>query len=134
MFVRAGLVLLGLLHLGNGLWMLIAPDGWYAAVPGVSMTGPINHHFIADIGLAFVVSGAGLLLGARNMRMAGAFAVAGAAWPALHALLHVWGWVHMGFPATAAVAVSESVGVVLVGAFGAALAWMRFTEQQRGDL
>ena len=134
MFVRAGLILLGLLHLGNGLWMLIAPDGWYAAVPGVSMTGPINHHFIADIGLAFVASGAGLLLGARNMRTAGAFAVAGAAWPALHALLHLWGWVHMGFPATAAVTVSESVGVVLVGALGAALAWLRFAQQQRGDL
>src|ERR1700722_6770907 len=98
MFVRAGLLLLGLIHLGNGLWMMLAPDGWYAAVPGVSMTGPINHHFIADIGLAFVASGAGLLLGARNMHAAGAFAVAGSAWPALHALLHIWGWVHMGFP------------------------------------
>jgi hypothetical protein len=134
MFVRAGLILLGLFHLGNGLWMLVAPDGWYAAIPGVSLTGPINHHFVADIGLAFVASGAGLLLGARNMRSAGAFAIAGAAWPVLHALLHLWGWIHMGLPATADVAVSESVGVVLVGALGAALAWFRFAEQQRGDL
>ncbi len=134
MFVRAGLVLLGLFHLGNGLWMLADPDSWYAAIPGVSATGPINHHFIADIGLAFVASGAGLLLGARNMRSAGAFAIAGAAWPVLHALLHLWGWIHMGLPTTGAVAVSESVGVVLIGALGVALAWVRFTEQQRGDL
>jgi hypothetical protein len=134
MIVRAGLILLGLFHLGNGLWMLAAPDGWYAAVPGVSATGPINHHFIADIGLAFVTSGAGLMLGARNMRSAGAFAVAGSTWPALHALLHLWGWLHEGFSPTAATAVSESVGVVLIGALGAALAGMRFTEQQRGDL
>ena len=129
MFVRAGLILLGLFHLGNGLWMLWAPDGWYAAVPGVSLTGAINHHFIADIGLAFVASGAGLLLGARNMRSAGAFAVAGSAWPALHALLHLWGWIQMGLPANASVAVSEGVGVMLVGAAGAALAWFRFSEQ-----
>jgi hypothetical protein len=133
MFLRAGLALLGLFHLGNGLWMLVAPDGWYAAVPGVNMSGPINHHFVADIGLAFVASGAGLLLGARNMRSAGAFAVAGATWPALHALLHVWGWVHMGLPASASVAMSEGVGVMLIGAVGAALAWLRYSEeQQRG--
>jgi hypothetical protein len=132
MFIRAGLILLGLIHLGNGSWMLVAPDGWYAAVPGVSMTGPINHHFIADIGLAFVASGVGLLLGARDMRTAGAFAVAGATWPALHALLHLWGWLQMGFPATAAVAVSESVGVVLVGGLGAALAGARFQSIQQG--
>jgi hypothetical protein len=131
MFVRAGLVLLGLFHLGNGLWMLAAPDGWYAAVPGVSATGPINHHFIADIGLAFVASGAGLLLGARNIRSAGAFAIAGATWPVLHALLHLWGWIHMGLPAAISVALSEAVGVVLIGALGAALTWLRFTEQSR---
>ena len=132
MGVRAGLVILGLFHVVNGLWMLFAPDAWYAAVPGVSGTGPINHHFIADIGLAFLASGAGLLLGARRMRQAGTFALAGAAWPALHALLHLWGWLHEGGPATAAVAVSEGIGVMLVGALGAGLAWFRFTEQQRG--
>jgi len=38
----------------------------------------------------------------------------------------------MGFPATAAVAVSESVGVVLVGALGAALAGARFQSIQQG--
>jgi hypothetical protein len=128
MFVRTGLFLLGLLHLGNGLWMLVAPDGWYAAIPGVGATGPNNHHFIADIGLAFMVSGAGLLLGARAIRSAGAFAVAGATWPALHALLHLWGWIQMGVPANASVAMSEGIGVMVVGALGVALAWLRFSE------
>jgi len=130
MFVRAGLVILGLFHVGNGLWMLIAPEAWYAAIPGVSATGPINHHFIADIGLAFLASGAGLMLGARNMRAAGAFAVAGASWSALHALLHLWGWLHEGLPASASIAISEGAGVMLVGALGAALAWFRFAERQ----
>ena len=129
MIVRAGLVLLALFHLGNGLWMLVAPDAWYAAIPGVSATGPINHHFIADIGLAFAASGAGLLIGAGTMRSAGAFAVAGAAWPVLHAFLHLWGWLHVGLPASASVVVSEGVGVMLVGALSAALAWVRFSEQ-----
>ena len=57
MVTRLILVLLGLIHLANGLWMLTAPEAWYAAVPGVAMTGPLNHHFIQDIGLAFLASG-----------------------------------------------------------------------------
>jgi hypothetical protein len=123
--VRAGLVLLGLIHVVNGLWMLAAPDSWYVAIPGVAMTGPINHHFIADVGLAFVASGAGLLLGARNAPHAGALAMAGATWPALHAVLHIWGWVRMGLPSNAQELISTGVGVIVVGALGVALAWFR---------
>ena len=46
--------------------MLTAPENWYAGVPGVTMAGPINLHFITDIGLAFLASGAGVMLGARK--------------------------------------------------------------------
>jgi hypothetical protein len=35
----------------------------------------------------------------------------------------------MGLPASASVVVSEGVGVMLVGALSAALAWVRFSEQ-----
>lgn len=129
MAVRAALLILGLFHLVNGLWMLATPEAWYAVIPGVSETGPLNHHFVADIALAFVASGLGLMLGARDRPGAVAFAAAGAAWPALHALLHLWEWLVHGFPATAAVFVSEGIGVVAVGALGAALAWVR----QKGE-
>jgi len=125
MAVRAMLLILGLFHLGNGLVMLTAPMAWYVAVPGVSLTGSPNHHFIADIGLAFVASGVGLVLGARTGICAAAWAAAGAAWPALHGLLHIWGWFAHGFPTTGPVIVSEVVGVVGVGALGVALAWIR---------
>lgn len=124
MVTRTILLLLGLLHLANGLWMLAAPEAWYAAVPGVVMTGPINHHFIQDVGLAFMASGAGLALGFRPGLVPAALALAGATWPMLHALLHIWGWLAHGFPADMQVAMSELVGVVLVSAVGFALAWM----------
>lgn len=120
--VRLILIALGLFHIGNGIWMLLAPMNWYATIPGVSGTGPINHHFVADIGLAFLASGAGLAVGAGK-RMA-AYALAGAIWPGLHALLHVWGWLQHGFPQRSDVAVSEAIGVVLVGALGAASAYI----------
>jgi|SRR5215469_1764564 len=127
MATRLILLILGAFHIVNGVFMLFAPDAWYVAVPGVMQTGPMNHHFIADIGLAFIASGAGLIYGVR--RGAAAFAIAGATWPALHALLHIWGWVQHGFPADAHVALSEAVGVVLLSALGLFAAWMKSREE-----
>ena len=86
MIVRALLAIVGLFHVAVGAFMLVAPDHWYAAVPGVAATGPFNPHFVRDIGLAFVASGAGLMAGAPRGRVAAAYACAGATWPALHAL------------------------------------------------
>lgn len=118
MAIRAILSLFGLFHLVNGLWMLLAPDSWFVTIPGVTATGPLNYHFVADIGLAFIASGAGFLAGARNGPAAGAFAIAGATWPALHALFHLSLWLRHGFPGTPALMASEYIGVFGLGALG----------------
>jgi hypothetical protein len=131
MILRVLLVVLGLLHIANGLHMLIAPADWYATIPGVTMTGPFNPHFILDIGMAFVASGAGLVLGARNAPGAAMLAAAGATWPALHALIHISGWLMHGFPSDSRIAVSEAVGVVGLAALGVALAWLRLRGARR---
>lgn len=131
MIVRALLLLLGLLHIANGLFMLIVPADWYASVPGVTTTGPFNPHFVLDIGMAFVASGAGLMLGARRGRSAAMLAVAGATWPGLHSLIHIDGWLMHGFPSDARIAVSEVVGVVGLAALGVALAWLRLRGERR---
>jgi hypothetical protein len=125
MAVRLLLAALGALQLTNALVMLAAPESWYAAVPGVTMTGPFNAHFVRDIGFAFLASGAGLMFGARKGRDAAVLASAGAVWPALHGLFHIYGWIAEGFPAEAEVAAAEVFGVVLAGAFGVVLAWLR---------
>ena len=125
MIVRALLLLLGVIHIVNGLFMLTAPAEWYATVPGVTASGPFNPHFILDIGMAFVASGAGLMLGARRGASAAILACAGATWPALHALIHIDGWLMHGFPADARIATSEVVGVVGLSALGVVLAWLR---------
>jgi len=59
--------ILGLSLAANGVIMLAVPAAWYMAVPGVSATGPFNAH-----------------------RAAPPAALAGAAFLALHALVHVW--------------------------------------------
>ena len=128
MIVRLLLLLLGILHIANGLFMLVAPADWYMSVPGVTATGPFNPHFILDIGMAFVASGAGLMLGAQRNAAAAILPCAGAAWPALHALIHIDGWLMHGFPADPQIAMSEVVGVAGLAALGVALAWLRLRE------
>jgi hypothetical protein len=81
--------ILGLSLAANGVIMLAVPAAWYAAVPGVSATGPFNAHFVRDIGVAYLVAGMALTLFARD-RAARPAALAGAAFLALHALVHLW--------------------------------------------
>lgn len=125
MFVRASLAVLGLVHLLNGIYMLVAPAAWYTSVPGVTATGPFNHHFITDIGFAFAASGVGMIAGLRPGPTAGAFAFAGATWPTLHALFHLWEWITHGLPSEMGPLISTAIGVMGVSFAGLALAWVR---------
>ena len=77
-------ILLGI----NGLAMLVQPAAWYELVPGVIETGPLNLHFARDIGAAYLVAGAALVWFALDVR-ARAAALAGGAFLALHAALHI---------------------------------------------
>jgi hypothetical protein len=125
MIARTLLLLLGAVHLANGAAMLIAPMSWYETVPGVTGTGPFNHHFILDVGMAFIASGSLLALGARAGVSAPAFAIAGASWPILHALIHIAGWFTSGFPSEPRNIFSDAVGVVALAVLGGVLAWFR---------
>lgn len=53
--------LFGVALLGNGVSMLVSPEAWYVAVPGVTTTGPFNQHFLRDIGLIFLFLGGAFL-------------------------------------------------------------------------
>jgi uncharacterized protein YjeT (DUF2065 family) len=81
--------IVGLILIANGLTMLSDPDAWYALVPGVPQTGPLNPHFVRDIGAAYLVAGATLVWFAID-RAARPAAIAAAAFLAIHALIHLW--------------------------------------------
>jgi uncharacterized protein YjeT (DUF2065 family) len=81
--------IVGLGLVANGLTMLAVPDAWYGLVPGVPQTGPFNPHFVRDIGAAYLVAGASLVWFALD-RAARPAAFAGAAFLAIHALVHLW--------------------------------------------
>jgi hypothetical protein len=49
----------------NAGWMLVAPQHWYQNLPAhVPEYGPLNTHFVRDIGVAFLISGIGLAFAA----------------------------------------------------------------------
>jgi hypothetical protein len=83
-------ILLGLGAMANGAFMLISPQSWYFAIPGVTATGPFNQHFLRDIGLIFALLGAGLLVGAAKPHLRTPLWTAAAVWLSGHALFHFW--------------------------------------------
>ena len=86
----AAAVVMGLAAIANGLFMLASPEGWYHAVPGVTTTGPFNQHFVRDIGLIYVLAGAGYLTGAAKPRARVALWGVPTLWLFAHALFHLW--------------------------------------------
>ncbi len=81
---------LGTAAIANGIFMLVAPENWYFAVPGVTTTGPFNQHFLRDIGLIFLFIGAGFLLGIWRPNFRIVLWGAASLWLAGHALFHFW--------------------------------------------
>ena len=73
----------------NGLAMLLDPPAWYAAIPGVGYTGPLNIHFVRDIGCAYLVSAAGLAWRAWRPIQGVPAALLGAGFLLLHAGVHL---------------------------------------------
>lgn len=90
------LIAVGGLSLGTAAYIWTATNHWYNSVPGVSLTGPLNFHFARDVALAYLASGAALIwAGVKHDRSAG---VCGASWLVLHAVFHIWIWIHRGSP------------------------------------
>ncbi len=83
-------VLLGAGALANGVFMLLAPEAWYFAVPGVTTTGSFNQHFLRDIGLIFLLIGVSFAAGAAQPRQRLVFWAAPTIWLSGHALFHFW--------------------------------------------
>jgi hypothetical protein len=84
------IALVGAGSAANGVWMLLDPGHWYAHLPaGVPDTGPLNVHFVRDIGCAFLTVGAGLLWAWRRPAWRPPLVGVAALFYAAHALLHV---------------------------------------------
>ena len=88
--MRIFFVILGLVNLGNGLWMLAAPASWYHGLPAaVPDTGPLNPHFVRDVGAAFLTIGVAMLVAARRPAARRGVLLASTLFLGLHAAVHV---------------------------------------------
>lgn len=105
---RSILIVIAIVNLATGVQIFFAPEFFYNTVPGVSMMGPYNVHFIRDAGLAYAASGTLLALGWRRADYS--LALGGALWPCLHALFHLQMWIVRGVPIDL-VAVVNLVGI-----------------------
>src|SRR5512145_3182814 len=77
-------------NLANGLWMLADPPHWYATLPAaVPDFGPLNEHFVRDIGCAFFLIGVALAVAAFVPRWRLFACLAAAGFYGLHALVHI---------------------------------------------
>jgi hypothetical protein len=83
--------LFGLSNLANGLWMLASPAHWYIHLPAdVPGSGPLNEHFVRDIGCVFTLLGIALLWSIPRRSLRVPAMVAAAAFSSAHALVHVF--------------------------------------------
>jgi hypothetical protein len=82
--------LFGLGNLLNGAWMLASPAHWYVNLPAnVPGSGPLNEHFVRDIGCIYFLLGAALLASVPRRELRVGAMIAASAYSAAHALVHV---------------------------------------------
>jgi hypothetical protein len=78
-------------NLVNAVWMLASPAHWYLNLPAnIPGTGPLNEHFVRDIGCIFLLLGVALLAGMFVRRLRLPAMVLATAYSLLHALVHVY--------------------------------------------
>jgi hypothetical protein len=88
--MRAVFWIAGALSAANGLWMLASPVSWYHELPAaVPDTGPLNLHFVRDIGAAFLTFGVAFLVAAPRAERHRGVLLTATLFYALHALVHV---------------------------------------------
>jgi hypothetical protein len=86
----AVILLLALSGAANGVWMLVDPSHWYHHLPaGVPDTGPLNAHFVRDVGCAFLVFSGALFWAHRAPQWRTPLVLTTASFYLAHAALHL---------------------------------------------
>lgn len=68
LYLKSILNFFGATNIGNGLWMLFFAKNWYENLPaGLHDTGPLNTHFVHDIGLIYFLAGGALIWCAQKL-------------------------------------------------------------------
>ena len=89
--LKLGFVLGGVISLAVGTWMVTSPSGWYSLFPGgIKDFGPLNAHFVRDLGGWYLADGVLLLFAFTNpKRFGGVALVVSLLSQAIHAGAHL---------------------------------------------
>lgn len=82
------LLVLGALATLNGAVMMLAPEPYF--LRAAAETGPLNLHFVRDVGAAYATSGIAAFWAARQPAWRAPLAATAALFQALHASIHVF--------------------------------------------
>ena len=89
-YLKSILNLMGATSIGNGLWMLLFAQNWYDNMPVAAHdTGPLNTHFVHDVGLVYLIAGLALLWCANNLSKSLGVYIGVVLFYVGHALIHV---------------------------------------------
>ncbi len=81
---------MGAISVGNGLWMLLFAENWYQNLPaGLEDTGPLNTHFVHDIGLVYCIAGLAAFYCAAQLHNCKAIHIGLALFTVGHGLIHI---------------------------------------------
>jgi hypothetical protein len=73
----------------NGAFMLVSPMTWYYSIDSVPLSGPLNVHFVRDIGCAYLAAACGVVLGVVRREWLVPGAVTALVFIGGHALVHL---------------------------------------------
>lgn len=89
-YLKSLLNLFGASGIGNGLWMLLFAQNWYDNMPVAAHdTGPLNAHFVHDVGLVYVIAGLALLWCTNNLHKSLGVYIGVLLFYVGHALIHI---------------------------------------------
>jgi hypothetical protein len=78
-------------NLVNAVWMLASPSHWYWNLPAnVPGSGPLNEHFVRDVGSVYLMIGVALGVAVFRESMRLPAMVLASTFYVLHALVHVY--------------------------------------------
>lgn len=81
------LYILGVYHFATGVMAYFMTDFFYERF--TAHTGPLNNHFLSDVGAAYLTAGLALLLAAYIEKWRIPFAVSAILFLGLHSLIHI---------------------------------------------
>jgi len=81
---------MGAVSLGNGIWMLLFAENWYLNLPAaIEDTGPLNTHFVHDIGLVYCIAAIAAFYCAARIHRCRSVHIGLTLFTVGHALIHV---------------------------------------------